>query len=414
MNGKATRPESGNGKVTLAAVKTAVEEWLLLPDGGLVVEVILAAVVANRMEGDPFWLFLVNPPGGVKTELIRALNGAPDIHPLSNLTPQTFASGYESRKAEPSLLLRLHRHILTLKDFTTVLTLHRDKRGEILAQLREIYDGHYCKEFGNGKVVDWSGKVGLIAGVTQIIDTQYAVNQVLGERFICFRIRSQDAVRVAERAIHNQGREEGMRSTLREMVGGFLQGLEITPVARPDSLVRKISHLAVFCAMARSAVIRDHKGEIEYIPEHEGPGRLAKQLVLFGEALAIVRGKKVLGEEEYRVLYRLVEDTIPRHKFQLLALLIAAGGAVTTQDAAEQSGYPRETTRRYLQDLTAMQLVTRCPGGGVNADRWQLSAYCINVLEKANPDQGGLPLYHTPDTSEELTPPSSPAASGGR
>src|SRR5438046_1578624 len=84
-----------------------------------------------------------------------------------------------------------------VKDFTTVLTLHRDKRGEILAQLREIYDGHYRKEFGNGKVVDWTGKIGLIAGVTPIIDTYHAVNQVLGERFVCFRIKSESGAAVA-------------------------------------------------------------------------------------------------------------------------------------------------------------------------------------------------------------------------
>src|SRR5712692_5244316 len=101
--------EAANGceHWTLETVKAVVEHYLLLPDGGLVVEILLAAVAANRMDGDPFWLFLVNPPSGVKTELIRALNDVEDVYPLSNLTPQTLASGFEAKKTEPSLLLRL-------------------------------------------------------------------------------------------------------------------------------------------------------------------------------------------------------------------------------------------------------------------------------------------------------------------
>lgn len=221
---------SGNGKEhwTLDDVKTVVNQYLLLPDASLVIEVVLSAAIANRMDGDPFWLFIVNPPSGVKTELIRALNDVEYVYPLSNLTPQTFASGFESKQKEPSLLMRLDGRILTLKDFTTVLTMHRDKRGEILAQLREIYDGHYKKEFGNGKVVDWSGKIGLIAGVTQIIDTYSSVSQVLGERFVNFRIRSQGGAAVAARAITNQGNEKEMRAALRGAVAGFLHDLDTT------------------------------------------------------------------------------------------------------------------------------------------------------------------------------------------
>ena len=289
---------NSNGKEnwTLDTVKTVVQQFLLLPDSALVIEVLLSAVVANRMDGDPLWLFLVNPPSGVKTELIRALNDVKYIYPLSNLTPQTFASGFESKSKEPSLLLRLDGQILTLKDFTTVLTMHRDKRGEILAQLREIYDGHYKKEFGNGKIVDWTGKIGLIAGVTQVIDTYSSVSQVLGERFINFRVRSQRGAAVAERAITNQGNEKEMRQALRGAIAGFLRGVDMQSlVSLSSDLVSRIANLATFCTTARSAVMRDWRGEIEYIPEPEGPARLAKQLALFGKALAIVRGKSEVG-----------------------------------------------------------------------------------------------------------------------
>jgi hypothetical protein len=381
---------NGHEEWTLDTVKALVAHFLLLPDDGLVIEILLSAVIANRMDGDPLWLFLVNPPSGVKTELIRALNDVGDVYPLSNLTAQTFASGYESKKTEPSLLLKLDRHILTLKDFTTVLTMHRDKRGEILAQLREIYDGHYRKEFGNGKVVDWTGKIGLIAGVTQVIDTYSSVTQALGERFICYRIKSEAGAAVAQRAVDNQGEEKEMRQALRGAVAGFLRDVDTEQsVSLPPAFVTKIAHLATFCATARSAIIRDWKGEIEYIPEPEGPARLAKQLALFSKALALIRGKNEVTEAEYIVLYRLAEDTLPRHKHTALSALLDADAPRKTSQVAERTGYPTDTVRRYLQDLSAMQVLTRTPGGEGKADLWQLSEYCRSLLEAAAPESAG-------------------------
>ncbi len=50
-----------NETVTLLGlVISAALSFLLLPDGGHAVEVLLAAVVANRLNGDPFWLMFVN------------------------------------------------------------------------------------------------------------------------------------------------------------------------------------------------------------------------------------------------------------------------------------------------------------------------------------------------------------------
>jgi FaeA-like protein len=405
---------SGSAAWTLEDVKRVFQHYLLLPDGGLVVEILLAAVIANRMNGDPLWLFLVNPPSGVKTELIRSLNGVDDVYPLSNLTPQTFASGFESKKTEPSLLLRLDRHILTLKDFTTVLTMHREKRGEILAQLREIYDGHYRKEFGNGKVVDWTGKIGLIAGVTQVIDTYSSVSQVLGERFLSYRVKSESGAAVAQRAVDNQGKEQEMRQALRGAVAGFLSGVTTQQeIILPSRMVIRIAHLATFCATARSELVRDWKGEVSYIPEPEGPARLAKQLALFGKALALIRGNAEVSEADYVVLYRLAEDTLPRHKLTTLAVLIDAEKSLKTSEVGSKTGYPTDTVRRYLQDLAAMKLVQRMPGGEGKADLWERSDYCVDLLEKAAPNAEVLGEYHPPDASETVGNLSVSETSGG-
>jgi hypothetical protein len=107
--------------------------------------------VANLLPRDPLWLFLVGPPSAGKTEVIAALGDIPSIFPLSSLTPQTFASGFEGKHGETSLLPRLSGKTLTMKDFGSVLTMYREKKAEIIGQLREIYDGQFSKTWGNGR-----------------------------------------------------------------------------------------------------------------------------------------------------------------------------------------------------------------------------------------------------------------------
>lgn len=203
---------------SLHDVKAAVDTWL--SDLASVVPVLLAVIMANLMDGDPLWLFLMAASGSGKTELLRALSLIPQVYALSNLMPQTLISG----KDGTSLLLKLDKKILVLKDFGTVLSMHRDSRQEILAQLREVYDGTYVKVFGTGKVVRWSGKVGFIAGVTPIIDLHHGVAQVLGERFVQFRLAPSNGVAVAQAAMRHQGREVAMRDELANAFAGFFEG----------------------------------------------------------------------------------------------------------------------------------------------------------------------------------------------
>jgi hypothetical protein len=294
----------GGGGVTLTDVEAVFTKWLRLDDLEPV-HVVLGAVVANQLDGDPLWQFIVAPPSGLKTEIIRSLTSIEAVYPLSSLTAQTFASGFQSKGDEVSLLMKLDGKVLTLKDFTTVLTMHRDKRGEILAQLREIYDGHYRKEFGNGKVVDWTGKLGLIAGVTPIIDTHYSVNQVLGERFLLYRFAPAEEVGVARRAMGQQGLEGVMREELREAVAAFFRDLVPLRKTIPEPILDRLAALAAFTARARSGVVWGSRGELEYVPEPEGPGRLAKQLATLARGLAVLRDTPEVTEADYLTVFRV-------------------------------------------------------------------------------------------------------------
>ena len=129
------------GRCDLTEVLGVFDELLYLPDHGAVL-VALAGIVANYATGDPVWPLLVGPPGCGKSEIISALTGAPGVWSLSSLTPQTLLSGFERKGTPASLLLQIGEFgILAFKDLTTVLTMHREARAQIVGQLREVADG---------------------------------------------------------------------------------------------------------------------------------------------------------------------------------------------------------------------------------------------------------------------------------
>jgi hypothetical protein len=114
---------------------------------------------------------------------------------------------------------------LILKDFTTVLTMHREARMEILAQLREIYDGGFVKEFGTGETVAWEGRLGFLAGVTPVVDNHRIVSALLGERFVYVRLPQQDRARLSRQGLKTRDKGREMREELQEVTHRFLEGI---------------------------------------------------------------------------------------------------------------------------------------------------------------------------------------------
>lgn len=381
-----------------------MSKWLLIKDKGLL-RIILASVIANKLQADPVWLFVVAAPGGTKTELIRGLNLIDGIYPMSDLTPQTFLSGEKGQK-NASLLLRLppENTILTLKDFTTVLTMHRDKRHAILSQLREIYDGYYRKEFGTGETKTWEGKMGFISGVTSIIDNHSSVFAVLGERFIQYRPLQPDPIELAQKAMANSGGEKSMRDDIQNGIANFVAGVKF-PEDRmliSDELKNSIAHLAAFCVRARSGIIRDGYStrEIDLIPDPELPTRLAKQLITLFAALYLIEGLSV--EENYELIWKIGMDSLPQKRRLVLETLIKEIEAQETADIAMAVGYPTTPTRRILEDLHALKLVDREHEGRGYADKWSISKNTKELLEKAKPKSVTLKEQGTETNNEGL------------
>lgn len=375
--------------IAFKTLEETVNKWLLINDMGII-KVLAATVIANKLSADPVWLFIVTASGGTKTELIRGLAKIDGIYPLSDLTPQSFLSGEKSTK-NASLLLRLPEEvILTLKDFTTVLTMHRDKRHAILSQLREIYDGQYKKEFGTGETKEWTGKMGFIAGVTSVIDHHYSIYQTLGERFVQYRPSQPDPIKLSLKAMGNSGKETAMRDEIQNAFADFVAGVTIPTeeLVIPEDVRNNIAHLAAFCVRARSGVIREgySSREIELIPEAELPTRLSKQLITLYTALSLISGG--FTEQDYELIYKIGIDTLPQNRKAVINALLEADGSQETAEIATTIGYPTNTTRRILEDLSGLKLIDRESYGKGFADKWIMRDDTRELLEKAKPANG--------------------------
>lgn len=369
--------------VTLAELIAVFRRWLFLDDDGPVYAV-LAAVAANLIAGDPLWLMLVGPSSGGKTEIINAVIGLPDVHAAATLTEGALLSGTPKRDKDKTAKGGLLREvgpfgILAIKDFTSILSMNRDPRAQLLAALREIYDGSWTRHVGvdGGRQLAWQGKLGLVAGCTAAVDSFHAVMATMGERFLLYRLPAIDPQEQATRALQNTGRERELRAALAGAVAGLFRGLQLpeTPPELTTEETERLVALASLTARGRSGVERDrYTREIELILDPEAPARLAQSLRrLYGGLVAI-------GLDRPRAWAHVVKvglDCLPKVRRGVFDVLADAGEGLcrSTTEVAEALGYPTNTVRRALEDLTVHGVVTRliAPKGG--ADQWRFTAW---------------------------------------
>jgi DeoR-like helix-turn-helix domain len=362
---------SGKVPATFAEVQALVEEYLLVDDRDLLA-VLLASVAAHRLGVDPVWLLLVGPSSSGKTEFLRLVGCVRGVYPLSDLTPRTLASGLVVPGGDPSLLASLKDEILVVKDMTTVLSLKPDDRQAILAQLREVYDGSFVKAWGTGKKLTWKGRLGFLAGVTEVIDKHHGVMAILGQRFVLLRLRQPARTRVGRRALDNI-RKPGAADLLAGAIGAFIQQLPTDSPDASEAVQDRLVQIADIVTRARSAVERGgYKHELDYAPEPEMPGRFARQLASLVRGLALLDRRTEINDDDLRIVARVGLDCIP--PVRLLALRELAGHEedLATSAVAQQVEYSTSTVRRALEDLQALGMVTCTQGGAGVASKWRL------------------------------------------
>jgi hypothetical protein len=306
--------------LTVNDVVQVVKKWLYIADED-VIHLVCAVAHSQRMEGDPVWLMLVAPPGSSNSEIINSLGDKPNemVYPLSELTGASLASGHKSAL---DLLARFDENIVTVEDFTSLFTGRENERNRVFGILREAFDGYYKKQFGD-EVVEkaYHLHTTIIGGVTNIIDEHKIFLASLEDRFLEIRIHN-DEDEVAKKASQNEGKEQDMREELKLTMLSFLHQLKVVEVTIPGKKRKEIAMIAHFLSRMRTDVSRKRTRIVGYYPEPEARARLTKQLVKLTKALAQVRGRNEVNDEDITTMKCLAIDSCPEVRVRILSTLI--------------------------------------------------------------------------------------------
>jgi MoxR-like ATPase len=387
---------------TLEQVHEVFNRWLFLRTTE-VIDVMMATVLSQRIDGSPVWLFLVGPPGSAKTAIVSSLQEVEGTYSTSTLTAPSLISGANFAGAgDPSLIPKLADKVLVVKDFTSILSLPDREQKEIFGILRDAYDGRCGKSFGNGVERHYESRFTVLAATTPRIYDLAEQHAALGERFLKFlvgdNLHHESENEVIRKAIENADRETAMRQELQDVVKAFL---ERTCEGRkhptmPQKILLRIVALAKFGARLRGSVSRDfYRNDIVMSrPMAEVGTRLGQQLAKMARGMAMVYGRDEVTEVEYDMIKKVMLDTISQRNEDVLRTMIGAMGGsdvltpISMRELATKTHYPFATIQRLMQDLQALQIIKRHGAGSIST--WTLSDYVRKEVVEAQ-------LYNSKD-----------------
>jgi hypothetical protein len=273
--------------------------------------------------------------------------------------------------------------IIVLKDFGSILDMRPDAKAEVLAALREVYDGSWTRVLGSdgGRTLTWRGKVGLLFGATGKIDAHHNVIDVMGNRFLFCRTAPDELQH--ERAFRHSGNATAqMRQELADAASGLLSRPRQQPLSPTAEERREIGDIVRLVVRLRGPVERERRTmEIEAIYGAEGTGRifLALERLLAGLDVLEVERTTALA-----VIKTVALDSVPPIRRAAYEYLTSSASQWEKRDShgklvdcgystsaiAQRIGLPTNTVRRALEDLAAYRLLERTKQGTGKPDLW--------------------------------------------
>jgi len=370
--------EKGNGRDHSAIDHTiaAYDEWLVL-ENHTPIYAMLGTIAANFMPGDAVWTGLIGPPSSAKTELLNSTSMIPQVVPAATLTVAGLLSGSPRKQyykgAKGGLLRQIGDFgILVLKDFGSILSMHTESKAEVLAALREIYDGAWTRHLGTdgGRTLSWVGKLGLVFGCTAVIDAHYAVMGAMGERFLLNRLTPIKGGQFRQALKHKGTATAQMRKELAEAVAKLFANRKAEARPIEEHEIERIDKVISLVVRLRGSIQRDRTSrDIEFVFGEEGTARIGLTLE------RLLGGLDVLGVERalaLDVVETVAMDSVPPIRRAAYEYLTPNGGCTTASTTTISTALrlPQGTVRRTLEDLTAYGLLRRDSQGQGKADLW--------------------------------------------
>jgi len=353
----------------------------------MVLDTILSIAIATKLPGDPIWLLIIGGSSSGKSELIGILNKVKFNHPVSSLSENTFLSNMKlGAGKESSLLHQIGTNgMITMKDYTSILSMRSEKRELIVSQMREIFDGKLDKLAGNGNNEHWEGKINWIGAVTDSIFIAEGESAGMGRRTINYVMPQQDRIKTTRRALANTADITEKRLQIQDAVAEFINHkLATLPKQLPvlsEDMQEDVIQLGNFTTLARTPTARDFHQTLILVPDAEMPMRVASMFQKIVQINIHISDDGVLTDAHWKQLCKLAFDSIPKQRIMTLKIL-AKYPMVTKKGVALELNYPTDTVGMWLEDLNVLGICKRAQGSATSGDQWTMEPQYRELMVK--------------------------------
>lgn len=397
-SGTETRQRFIERPLTYEEVENKVSAFLPSSTTGL--KIVLAVVISCVFQNPVMlWLLFVGVPSSGKTELVRLTRKSGITYYLDNLTQNAFISGERATKSQKvhDLLPELDKMCLVIKDWTSIFSLDEKMTKKLLGDLVGIYDKEFIKFSSRRGIVGYASafsQLGCITPATLNKHTQYM--NMVGPRFLCYTmpvITQEERDRSFELIFSNTDRslleKEAnlyVASYIRQLAEKTLQ---IKPLSKDVQVyLRTAADLMSNCrgiVILQSSSFKNDDGDnVTYYDvlevQIEDPWRAVQQLKSLAIYLAFIVGKDEVGVEELAIIKEIVISSMPADRSQALRAIKEQSGTITAKTLADLSEKSNRTSRRLLDELSALRVLEKIKGSGTIATDYQINFSFKNFL----------------------------------
>jgi len=345
-----------------------------------VIDIVSGAILANSAMDEPVWLILIGPPGSMKTHIAGSAATASSCKLLNQLTEKTLVSGFNAgKRGNQSLLPKLTKAGITTVvnlDLSNIFSMRHEKREEIMAQFRQIYDGKLTGNYGTGEEVVWDGFMGFLGCSTEEIDKYHGSIVKLGDRFLFYRMPRLDDGEVIKAVEKNSGKRRAVLCSTEKAFKEFLDGGEwVHPlsVKMPEDIWKILREIAIFCSKIRTPLSWD-KGRtgFSFIPSPESPSRIYATMRALLTGIAGVHNRSEVNRDDLRHIYKIASDSLPPQRLSVLRAVQRSLRHI--REISKDVNMSDSSVHYRLQELKVLKLVKQD-----DLKEWYPTKHCLNL-----------------------------------
>jgi len=363
----------------LADIKEKWSDYIILKDHRAL-DVILATVIGNQLlDRDPIWTLLVTISSGGKSTLLAPCVDIENNHFVDDLTEKTLLSGYKVKGRNASLLTMIGSGMMVFSDFTSILSKNPNSRGEILSQLKLVYDRKVSKYTGTGGV-KWEGKIGVLAGATPDIYYHLESGRSMGERFIYYWIDVPSDEEISKKQQTTNISAKDMTDVMKDYYSSFYSGVSewINENGVPElnmtvDQAERVRQASMFCVSGKATVHTNFKsGKVDQIPMKASVGRDNKSFEALLLSLLVMycyeTDNKNAEVQDWMIdlVNKCAYSSINRERRMILEILADSDNPLSPEQIGSSRGFGLEKlgVEIYLTPLYAVGLIKKAKIGG--------------------------------------------------